>query len=328
MAAAVLASTTTAPAGSVVGTRVQIQVPVTRKHLPGSHHVHLHAHSVNRVKEGRIVARRANGAYSIAWKAGKWGPAATSDVSGGLLLLEAARSGNHNEQAKVILSAAAAAAAEERDGGSDIGSLFGWRDEENWTALMHASWNGHAHICSLILSAAAVARAKVVADATTKHAPDAIKAAFDEQLAHLKIHQWDMRVVDAKNSQGNTALMLACWKGHLEIVRLLLRFGADMHKTTDVNESGEHARRSGKNALWLARHNNHFHVVSFLRSQSPQLYGAEQSHGEVWSEHRGRSLSDFPLYNPRRTRRPLKLAPPGGFLAGAASAKTARGGKP
>ena len=60
--------------------------------------------------------------------------------------------------------------------------------------------------------------------------------------------------INAKNKDGETALMLASSEGHLEIVKLLIEKGAD------VNVKNE----DGKTALTLASRYGHLEVVKYL----------------------------------------------------------------
>ncbi len=57
--------------------------------------------------------------------------------------------------------------------------------------------------------------------------------------------------LDAKDSEGWTPLLYASERGHLEIVRLLLDYGASVHALSDFNES----------ALMCAAEYGHYEVV-------------------------------------------------------------------
>jgi len=62
--------------------------------------------------------------------------------------------------------------------------------------------------------------------------------------------------VNAKNTFGNTALMLAAEKKRTDVVRLLLRRGADVHTTN----------KRGRTALSMATRQGHAGIIALLKA--------------------------------------------------------------
>ncbi|CAI8025174.1 Ankyrin repeat domain-containing protein 50 [Geodia barretti] len=65
--------------------------------------------------------------------------------------------------------------------------------------------------------------------------------------------------VNHQNKEGSTALLYAGWKGHSEVVKLLLGAGA-----RDI------PNKFGNTALSMARANNHNDVVQYLLQHQPK----------------------------------------------------------
>ncbi len=64
--------------------------------------------------------------------------------------------------------------------------------------------------------------------------------------------------VNAKDFQGETALMVAALKGHLDIAKLLVENGADIHARPDFNNN------QGQTALMMASKNGYIDIVKML----------------------------------------------------------------
>ena len=63
--------------------------------------------------------------------------------------------------------------------------------------------------------------------------------------------------VNAKNNDGNTALMMASWNGHIEVVRFLLKNGADVNaKNNDDNTALQTASMNGRTEIVAMLLNN------------------------------------------------------------------------
>ncbi len=62
--------------------------------------------------------------------------------------------------------------------------------------------------------------------------------------------------VNAKTKTGWNALMLPCWTGHIDVVRVLLQKGAD--------PSGKNEK--GQTAMMLAAEQGHTEVVELLKT--------------------------------------------------------------
>jgi ankyrin repeat protein len=85
-----------------------------------------------------------------------------------------------------------------------------------------------------------------------------IKAAKKGDLDQLKaLLKSDKTLLDTRDTDGSTALHCATWKGHLEVVKFLLKAGADVH----AQNSNDHW---GTTPLHAAAHANQTAIVQLL----------------------------------------------------------------
>ena len=68
--------------------------------------------------------------------------------------------------------------------------------------------------------------------------------------------------INAKNNDGETALMWASYNGHLEVVKLLVTLGADVNAKD----------KNGNTALMWAIYNGHSEVVAYLKSLNKDTF--------------------------------------------------------
>lgn len=89
-------------------------------------------------------------------------------------------------------------------------------------------------------------------------AKDFIKAAKKADLDALKaLLKADKSLLNARDTDGSTALHCATWKGHREVVAFLLKAGADVH----AQNSNDHW---GTTPLHAAAHANQAVLVQML----------------------------------------------------------------
>ena len=83
-----------------------------------------------------------------------------------------------------------------------------------------------------------------------------INYAYDGNLQGVRKLLREGANVNAQQNDGTSALIMASWKGHVEVVKALL-----LHDKVDVN-----ARRTtdGVTALWMASQNGHVEIVKVL----------------------------------------------------------------
>ncbi len=164
----------------------------------------------------------------------------------------------------------------------DAGHGVGERDDDGWTALMHAAYRNHAGVVSVLLQAGASLEptasngADALMAASRSGAADAVAsllaagadparitpagasalsfAAGRGRTAVLTALVEAGADVDHRDRKQRTPLILAATRGHAEAVDVLLRLGADV-------DAVEHV---GYRALHLAGYKNHPAVVRRL----------------------------------------------------------------
>ena len=100
------------------------------------------------------------------------------------------------------------------------------KDKDNWTALIYASDRGNTEIVKLLLKAGANPNIQISKDGNTP----LMLASRDNMKNIVALLIAAGANPNIKNKNGDNALSPATWKGHTEIVRLLLDGGADMDK--------------------------------------------------------------------------------------------------
>lgn len=154
------------------------------------------------------------------------------------LFFEAARSGR-DDMVPALLQA-----------GVDIESL----DPKGHSALILASYHGHATTTALLLSRGAKPDGKENSSGNTALMGVAFKG-YEAMAEHLIASGAD---VDRRNSVGQTAVMMAALFGHISIVDLLINAGADP-TATDA---------AGNNASSLARSQGNMDMAAHLERAS------------------------------------------------------------
>ena len=112
--------------------------------------------------------------------------------------------------------------------------------------------------------------------------PDAnkeiIKAAKSGDISKAKVLLvTDARLVHARDTDGSTPLHCAAWKGHLEIVALLLEAGADV----TAQNRNEHW---GTTPLHAAAHSNQAGIVQLLIEHGAEV-NARDLNGKTPMHH-------------------------------------------
>lgn len=110
----------------------------------------------------------------------------------------------------------------------------------NYTPLHHACSRGHAEVVRLLLAAGARADAVTESGDTCVHL-SAYQGSptIMEMLLGYDGESFGYRCVNAKNENGETALMLACRKGHSVVAKLLIARGADVTLVDRVGDTAE-----------------------------------------------------------------------------------------
>jgi ankyrin repeat protein len=105
-----------------------------------------------------------------------------------------------------------------------------------------------------------------------------IKAAKVGNLARLsELLEGDEKLIDARDTDGSTALHCAAWKGHLEIVAFLIDSGADVH----CHNSNDHW---GTTPLHAAAHANQAAIAQRLIEAGADV-NAKDSNGKTPLHH-------------------------------------------
>ena len=127
-------------------------------------------------------------------------------------------------------------------------------DQEGHTALMFAAFNGHSEIVLTLMDAGAEVDQKDLMDRTallygaTGPFPETVKILLD--------HEADPNVVDS--DEHFSPLMHAAAEGNLEVVKVLLNYGADKAlKDLDGDDASSFAAQAG-----------HMQVVEYLKESS------------------------------------------------------------
>ena len=135
------------------------------------------------------------------------------------------------------------------------------RDADQRTPLMWAAFNGHTTVVEYLLGKGAEVNAKDVNGRTALMY--ASSGPFKETVELLLKKGADVNTQGTL--EGFTALMTAAAEGQLDVVRLLLVYGAN-HELTDVD---------GDTALSFAEQNDHTAVVNLLKNPPPRIGGKD-----------------------------------------------------
>ena len=111
------------------------------------------------------------------------------------------------------------------------------RNQDGNTCIMVACWNGHLGTFSLLRTAGANVDVKDNQGFSMIHCAT---AANNLTLLHELLPTANTAEVNAKTSEGITALMLACEKNHPDVVLLLLQKGAFADEKSDKGLTAAH----------------------------------------------------------------------------------------
>ncbi len=124
------------------------------------------------------------------------------------------------------------------------------------TALMYATFFGHAEIAKILLSAGANPNAAIINGETVL-----ILATIKGHAEIAKMLFSAGANLDLADNNGVTALMIATEKGHAEFVKVLLESGANPNAVDN----------DGWTALEIAEHYGHTEVISILQNFRPSI---------------------------------------------------------
>ena len=146
-------------------------------------------------------------------------------------------------------------------GGADITAA----DYDGWTALHDAAWAGSVPAVKAILDA--VHEASLVrATAPTRTSVAATSAV----TAHAAL-------LNARDSEGYTALHLAASGGHRDVVAVLLNAGADLCANVAPNQFTVRSLNVPPAPLALAEYTGHNDVAQMLRDAMAELTGSRNT---------------------------------------------------
>ena len=137
----------------------------------------------------------------------------------------------------------------------DEGAAVDVRDAEGRTALMWASFNGHTEVDALLLEKGAAINTREANGRTALMYASSGPFAGTVGLLLEKGAEVNLQ----GTLEGFTALMTAAAEGQVEVVRVLLAYGADP-SLEDVD---------GDTAESFATQNGHLQVVALLRNPPP-----------------------------------------------------------
>jgi len=127
-------------------------------------------------------------------------------------------------------------------------------DKDGQNALMFAAFNGHTKIATLLIDKNVPLNAKANTGRTALMY--ASSGPFPQTVQLLIDNKAEIDMVD--NVEHFTALMFAASEGQIEVVKILLKVGAD-EKLKDID---------GDNAEAFARQNGHLAVADYIKNNS------------------------------------------------------------
>ena len=159
------------------------------------------------------------------------------------------------------------------------------------TALMYATFFGHAEIAKILLSAGANPNAAIINGETVL-----ILATIKGHAEIAKMLFSAGANLDLADNNGVTALMIATEKGHAEFVKVLLESGANPNAVDN----------DGWTALEIAEHYGHTEVISVLQNFLPSICRIEFARLMTITDDLRRLLRinrNMPFVNFRRCRK-------------------------
>jgi len=149
------------------------------------------------------------------------------------------------------------------------GSLMSETDNDGVTVVHYAASKGHVELVKWLLQRIGTQNqiVKTKYDWTPLHCAAQGGSLIVTQLLVEEYH-YD---INAKTSNGSTPLLLAAFKGHLNVVEYLFKKGASLKERT----------RKGFNAFLLATWGGHFSVLKWVYNEDSSLIRSKDAYGNT-----------------------------------------------